>query len=312
MSRIHDALKRSQQDRAAHPTLALSLGDTPESSTSPTAAPEIEPGAAAVIAASPLGSTPLMAEMQVAEEMRTRCRQLYWKGKSKENVFTNPKLGHAAEQFRTLRSRLYQTRDEQPLRKLLITSALPAEGKTFVSYNLAQALVRQADRRVLIIDGDLRHPQMHFLLGAPTTPGLSDYLEGRADELAIIQKGQQENLFFIPGGKQLANPSELLMNGRLKVLFDHLSSAFDWVILDSPPCLPVADANVLAQQCDGVLLVVLGASTPAATAQKALKELQGRNVLGVVLNALEHESPSYYGPYHGSVAQAEAVPAEER
>jgi protein-tyrosine kinase len=153
MSRIHDALKRSQQERASRSASDLPLGHIQDSSP----APETELGTGAAVPAPTLVSTPLIAEMQIAEELRTRCRQSYWKGKSKENVFSNPKIAHAAEQFRTLRSRLYQMRDEQPLRKLLITSALPAEGKTFVSYNLAQALVRQADCRVVIIDGDLRH-----------------------------------------------------------------------------------------------------------------------------------------------------------
>jgi protein-tyrosine kinase len=126
---------------------------------------------------------------------------------------------------------------------------------------------------------------------------LTDYLRGTADELAIIQNGQEGNLCFIPGGSEVANPSELLSNDKLKILLDRVAPVFDWVILDSPPCLPVADASVLASLCDGLLLVVRAESTPAGTAQRACQELQGRNILGVVLNAVE-KAPAYGSSYY--------------
>ena len=122
--------------------------------------------------------------------------------------------------------------------------------------NLAQAIVRQPDRRALIIDADLRRPRLHVPFDAPLAPGLSDYLRGEADEAAVIQQGQEGNLCLIPGGAEVTNPSELLSNGRLKKLLDRLTPVFDWIILDSPPCVPVADASILADLCDGVLLVV--------------------------------------------------------
>ncbi len=177
---------------------------------------------------------------------------------------------------------------------------MAAEGKTFVTANLGRALARQAERRVLIIDGDLRSSRLHVPFGAPTTPGLSDYLCGEADELGVIQNGHENNLCFIPGGKRATNPSELLANGRLKTLLDRVGSAFDWIIFDSPPCLPVADANVLADFCDGVLLVVKAASTPLAVVQRACQELQGRNVAGVVLNSIDEDALASYGTYYGS------------
>ena len=180
------------------------------------------------------------------------------------NVFVNPDSSAGGpEQFRTLRSRLYQMRSNQPLRTLLVTSSIPTEGKTFVTNNLAQAIIRQPDRRALIIDADLRRSRLHVPLGAPSSPGLTDYLRGTADIISIIQQGQEENLCFIPGGDEVANPSELIANGRMKVLLDRLSPIFDWIILDSPPCLLVADASILADHCDGVLLVTRAGVTPA-------------------------------------------------
>ena len=227
------------------------------------------------------------------DDLRARCAHPEWQPDPNVNVFLNTELSlHAAEQFRTLRSRLYQLRSSQSLRTILVTSALPSEGKTFVTNNLAQAIVHQPDRRVLIIDADLRCARLHVPLGAPVGPGLSDYLRGQADEMAIIQHGQEGNLCFIPGGNEVTNPSELLSNGRLRKLLDQMIPIFDWVILDSPPCVPVADASILAALCDGILLVVRAASTPANIAQKACQELKGRNVIGVVLNFIQESDVS--------------------
>jgi len=178
-----------------------------------------------------------------------------------------------------------------------VTSALAAEGKTFVATNLAQAIAREKERKVLLIDGDLRSPALHKPLNAPSTPGLSDYLRGQASDPEIIQHGQEGNLCFIAAGSPGSDPSELLSNGMLEKLLDRLAPLFDWVIIDSPPCLPVSDANVLAGLCDGVLLVVRARSTPSAAADKARKELQKRKVVGVVMNAVEQADS--YGAYYG-------------
>ena len=193
------------------------------------------------------------------------------------------------------------------MRTVLITSSIPAEGKTFVTSNLAQAIVRQPDRRVLTIDADLRCARLHVPLGAPATPGLTDYLRGEADEMSIIQHGTEGNLCFIPGGNEVTNPSELLSNGRLKKLIDRLAPVFDWVLLDSPPCVPVADASILAEICDGVVLVVKAGSTPLEVAQRACQELNGRDVIGVVLNSAE-ESPMYGSTYYPEYGSGNGIP----
>src|ERR1700684_3883761 len=250
--------------------------------------------------ARPEPSSSISSEHLRFDDLRKKCAHPTWHLDPNVNMFLNStNTGHGAEQFRTLRSRLYQMRSTQPLKTLLVTSSVPAEGKTFVTNNLAQAIVRQPDRRCLIIDADLRCSRLHVPLGAPPTPGLTDYLLGEADEMAVIQHGQEGNLCFIPGGKEVSNPSELLLNGRLKTLLERVTPVFDWVILDSPPLLPVADASLLADHVDGVILVLRAASTQTSTAERACQELQGRNVVGGVLNAVEkaHAYGSYY--YHG-------------
>lgn len=297
MSRIHEALKKAEQERAAVVTAeteaAASLVDPVVSVPAPTSESihSNETVLTRAVSAVPSGYLRF-------DDLRSKCSRPEWHLDANVNVFANPSMAvRGAEQFRTLRSRLYQMRSNQTLRTLLVTSSIPTEGKTFVTNNLAQAIVRQPDRRALIIDADLRRSRLHVPLGAPSTPGLTEYLRGSADLFSIIQQGHEGNLCLIPGGGEVTNPSELLANGRLKTLLDRLVPIFDWIILDSPPCLLVADASVLADHCDGVLLVARAGVTPAATAQRAAQELRGRNVVGVVLNAIQ-ESHSYHAGYY--------------
>src|ERR1700735_2883748 len=311
MSRIHEALKKAEQERASSPVAEIDSPAPPQPAVSvaPDRAPIATPGALR----GP-DSITSMSDYLRFEDLRARCAQPTWHLDPDRNVFFNSEVSAtAAEQLPTLRSRLYQLRNDLTLRSLLITSSVPGEGKTFVTSNLAQAIVRQPDRRVLIIDADLRCARLHSLLGAPARPGLTDYLSGEADEVSVIQRGPDSNLCFIPGGTEVANPSELLSNGRLKQLLDRMTPIFDWVIFDSPPCLPVADATILAGLCDGVLLVVRAATTPAAVAQRACQELKDSKLIGVVLNAVnqEHAYGSYYPQGYGYVYGQKEV-AESR
>jgi protein-tyrosine kinase len=298
MSRIHEALKKAEQERgpvsplqdiAAAPAEPIStIPDWRTSVPAASTAPVLEP--------EPL--TALRSGYLRFEELQATCAHPEWRPDLTRNVFFNPDLApNAAEQFRTLRSRLYQLRDHVTLRTLLITSSESGEGKTFVTSNLAEAIVRQSDRRVLMIDADLRCARLHTVMGAPSQPGLTDYLRGETDETSIIQQGPEGNLCLIPGGTEVTNPSELLSNGRLQRLLDRVTPVFDWIILDSPPCLPVADASILANLCDGVLMVVRATTTSAEVAQRACQEMKNKNLLGVVLNAVKKEDGSY-GAYY--------------
>lgn len=216
-------------------------------------------------------------------------------------LFFNPEGRlYGTEEFRTLRSRLYQMRDKQPLKKVLLTSALPKEGKSFIAANLAQVIVQQRGRRALLIDADLRGPRLHSALGTSATPGLAEYLLGESDEFGIVQRGPMDNLFFIPCGRTVSNPAELVANGRLKFLLSRVEPLFDWIILDSPPAVPVSDAALLANYCDGVLMVVRSNATPFDIAKKARQEFSDKHPVGVVLNGIEASSSYaryYYSAY---------------
>ena len=158
-------------------------------------------------------------------------------------------------------------------------------------------MVHRQDRKVLLIDADLRKPTLHEVLSAPKTPGLTNYLRGEVDEFAVIQKGSQNNLFFIPAGDEVGAPSELLLNDRMRKLLDFGSELFDWVILDSPPALPVHDPSMLANLCDGVLFVVRAGSTDVDMATKASAEFRQKNLLGVVFNHIA-KAESYGNTYY--------------
>jgi capsular exopolysaccharide synthesis family protein len=202
-----------------------------------------------------------------------------------------------AEEFRTLRSRLYQIREKMALKRLMVTSALPKEGKSFVAANLAQVMVRQHGRRVLVIDADLRNPGMHRHLGAVQTPGLGDYLMGQCDEFAALQRGPMENLFFMPAGRAAHSAPELLSNGRLKLLLQRVEPFFDWIVVDTSPVIPVSDATLVAKFCDGILMVVRSNVTPSDLARRARAEFPDKLLLGVVLNGAKpgEQSKYYYG-----------------
>jgi protein-tyrosine kinase len=285
MSRIHEALKRAEEERAANQGMApAELAPLPANLP---AASEAAPRAATLVE--------LPGNL---ESMLARSVPVEWKPDPATMLFVNGNDGiPGTEEYRTLRSRLYHLREKMTLKKVLVTSALPKEGKSFTAANLAQVMVRQHGRRVLLIDGDLRGPRLHLMLGTSAGPGLSDYLQGKNDEFSIMQRVPMENLFFIPSGSGIEDPAELVGNGRLKLLMQRVEALFDWIIIDSPPAVLVSDASVLAKACDGVLMVVRSNSTPADVARRARQEFPEQVLVGVVLNG-KSESEGQYQRYY--------------
>jgi protein-tyrosine kinase len=295
MSRIHEALKKAAQERSSR----ISYGAAPDLL-------DVSIDVSRTTDALEERALPLHDDLapeqkshfSCFEELLKKCASPHWQPDPRSNVFLGADGPQTdAESFRTLRSRLLQIAGTRRLKKVLVTSSIPAEGKTFVAANLAQAIVRQNHHRVLLIDADLRVSRLHQVLGAPAKPGLTDYLRGDADETAVIQKGFEGNLYFIPGGSLDSNPSELLLGGRMKNLLERVTPIFDWLVIDSPPSLPVHDASILADLCDGVLFVVRAGSTNFEIAEKASSEFRDKNLLGVVLNRVE-QSESYGGYYY--------------
>ena len=303
MSRIHDALQRAEQEKlaaAATNTARVDQADSEkayaQNSASLTASDhEVKPVADMLFAAVGQAAT------STTPDLHDRIKEAPpspWSPDARRLVFWNTN-GHApvgAEEFRTLRSRLYRIREKQPLKTVLVASAVAGEGKTFVSCNLGQALARQRSRRILLIDCDLRKPALHTWFGASPSPGVTEYLQDNADEATILQRSPKDNLYLIPAGKTVSNPAELLSNGRLNMLLERVAPTFDWIIFDTSPILPVSDAAQIATVCDGVLLVVLANSTPLELAQRAGQEFRhAPAILGVVLNQVDkHQTYASY------------------
>jgi protein-tyrosine kinase len=292
MSRIHEALKKAEQERA------IAQGGTTGFAATPVAeAPvyeELEPTPATPNLGMPDLGGPFSLETLLARTPLTT-----WNPDLHTMLFMNGNdSARGTEEYRTLRSRLYHIREKMPLKKLLVTSALPKEGKSFTAANLAQVMVRQHGRRALLIDADLRGPRLHQMLGTPQGPGLAEFLIGKADEASVIQRGPMEGMFFMPAGESIEDPAELVASSRLKVLLQRLEPVFDWIIVDSPPVVPVSDASVLAKACDGVLMVVRSASTPSDMAQRARMEFPDQMLVGVVLNGTEHNETQYSRYYY--------------
>ena len=216
--------------------------------------------------------------------------------------------GAAVEQFRSLRSRLQQFRDLNPLKSILVSSGLPREGKSFVAANLAISFARHKASRVLLIDGDMRRATLFKMLGAPEGPGLTEYLSGHATLAGILQRPKPTadghplplglaSLSFIPGGHAGDKAADLSGNRRFDRLIAEAAPHFDWIVVDSSPVNLVSDGVNLARSCDGVLLVARGGTTKYPVAQRALAELKASKVLGFVLNAVEGQpvAGGYYG-----------------
>ena len=302
MSRIHEALKKAAQERSSQLAASgepsfLGVADAPRMSVP---LRELE---------EPAPRTPDLLETPGFlryEDLIKRSNPARWRIDARTSVFEGAdEASIGAERFRTLRSRLYQIAGNRPLRRMVVTSSVPAEGKTFVAANLAQSIVRQPDRKVLLIDADLRASRLHQVLGAPREPGLSDYLKGEADEFKVMQKGTDAHLCLIAAGSEVSNPSELLLNERMKRLLELVTPIFDWVIIDTPPALPVHDASMMADLCDGVLFVVRAGSTDNQMAAKAAAAFQEKNLLGVVLNRADGDA-GYGGYYYSYPAGDEA------
>ena len=206
------------------------------------------------------------------------------------------------EEFRSLRTRLNHLQSLRVLRTLVVTSPSPAEGKTFTATNLAIAEAHLRGNTTLLADFDCRRPTVHDLLGLERSPGITDYLMGKATLAECIRRVADIDLYVMTAGTVVVNPLELLNLPEVRLLLQHLPSVFNWTILDTPPLLFAADANLLSTYCDGTLLVVRLNSTSGEMATRAIQGMSHNNLVGVVANAARRgELYSKYGyPYYYS------------
>ena len=187
------------------------------------------------------------------------------------------------EEFRSLRTRLNHLQSQQDLHSIVVTSASPAEGKSFTAVNLALAQA-QLETPVLLADLDLRRPVIHNLFQCERTPGFSDFLLAEKPLEECIRRIEGTNLYLLPAGSQVKNPLELLNMRHVKHTMEGLRKIFNWIIFDTPPLLFSADANLLSTLADGTLIVVRIGSTTYDSVIRAMQTLCENNVLGIVAN----------------------------
>jgi receptor protein-tyrosine kinase len=208
------------------------------------------------------------------------------------------------EEFRMLRTRLNHLQSLQPLHTLVVTSASPAEGKSFTAANFALVQSHLDRNYTLLCDFDFRRPIVHNLFKFDRSPGLTDYLQGKASLPEVIKRLKGTNLFLLSAGSPVVNPLELLNLREVKVLLERLPTVFNWVVIDSPPMLFAADANLLATITDATLLVVRLGQTTIDSLNRALQGMSRNNVIGIVANAAKrgelYSKYSYYRNYYYS------------
>lgn len=220
-----------------------------------------------------------------------------------EMVVLSEPRSPAAEAFRSLRTAVLFSTPAAPPKIIVLTSAGASEGKTVSSLNLASSLA-ESGSRVLLIDVDLRRPSCHRVLGITNDRGLSNFLSGQAELASLIRPLHADRLFFVPAGPTPPNPAELVGSARMRDALEDLRDEYDFVILDSPPVLPVTDAVVLGREADGAVLVVKGHDTPRELLRRARDQLLQANVhlLGAVVNNVDLRwgDQYFYGRYYGS------------
>jgi capsular exopolysaccharide synthesis family protein len=197
--------------------------------------------------------------------------------------FTNSE-SLAAEKFRFLGISLQNLRRERPLNKVLITSTIPQEGKSTVSANLACTLARRTQQRTLLLEGDVRRPTLSELFGVGTHPGLCECLQGDRSLANSVYYLEGPGLWFLPAGSAPNHPLELLQSAKLAAIMDQLTTWFDWIIIDSPPVMPLADTSVWMRQADGILLVLRRGTTEKKHLQSGLDAIEGKKLIGALLN----------------------------
>lgn len=208
----------------------------------------------------------------------------------------------AAEQFRKLRTYLLRSQILGPPKTIMITSATSGEGKTFVSGNLSIGIASQFHVHSLLVDCDLRNPQLAKWFGLQNGKGLSDYLAGDGEISDYLIKTPVEKLNIVPGGRVQENPVELIGTKRMETLVHELKSRYrdHYIILDSTPLLATTEPEVLARLVDGIIIVVRAGVTPRETVKQAIASLEKEKILGFVLNDIQFKSSGLSSRYFGS------------
>ena len=312
MTRLSEALKRASEtpataappEKAASPASewrfapveTMHVPDEP-AAAQPTrwaAAPAAAPDAI-IPDAVPAVPTPVTATVPKVAQART----VQFALADRDKVVVGENADSAlVEQYRHLAAALHHAQRSTGVRTVMVTSALAAEGKTLTATNVALTLSESYQRRVLLIDADLRQPRLREMFNLPMGEGLTDALTvSLGDRLPVHHAAN--NLWVLTAGQAMPDPMALLVSPAMKQLIDDARESFDWVIVDTPPIAILPDANLLSAMIDTTLLVVAAHSTPYPMVQRASDAIGAKRILGVVLNRAERAALSAGYGYYG-------------
>lgn len=209
----------------------------------------------------------------------------------------NPK-SPTAEQYRTIRTNIQFSSIDEEIRTIMVTSSGPAEGKSTTTANLAVVFAQQG-KKVLLVDSDMRKPTVHYTFSMNNAYGLTNVLTRQTELKEAIKQSKEEKLDVLTSGPIPPNPAELLSSRAMDQFFQEAKEVYDIIIFDTPPVLAVTDAQVLANKCDGTVLVVSSGKTEIESAQKTKELLTNAQakILGVVLNNKKMDNNDYYYYY---------------
>lgn len=279
MAKVYDALRRAEAERkrrTGEDTPAIARLDwEPEAATPPAPARVVE------------------RESLFKRLIARRARGDVTGDINKRRIALLQPDSYVAEQFRALRGRIDALATQRPIRTVAVTSALPGEGKTTSAINLAVVTALSLDRKVLLIDCDLRRPKIHQSLGLQPRVGLAEVLTESAGLDEALVKLEGVNLEVLAVRSRPANPSELLGSARMRELIEHVSDRYDRVILDTPAALGLPDAKVVSDLCDGMVMVVRADKTRQEEVQTVLEILDRKRLLGLLLNGAAVDQGRY-------------------
>ena len=331
MSHIFDALQRSQEESLdGKPTVHATVTELLERAERHAHLQREAEVTSAQIAAGGRNELDFAAEILLAEESRKKStgsgedfrnngggvepfgnfRPLEL-ALSRQNriVSVTEKESPAAEAFRLLRVRLRHLRRDRPLKRLLITSTSPEEGKSFAAANLACALASGSEEKVLLLEGDLRRPTLSRLFGVRVQSGMCEYLKGAAGLASSIYELREAGIWFLPAGGADEDPLEIIQSPKLPSLLRQLADLFDWIVIDSPPVLPLADTTVLGRLADGILLVARRDVTARRKLKKGIETFDSNKLIGAILNSSKAEDEKDYYYYRQGKLEPEGVTA---
>jgi capsular exopolysaccharide synthesis family protein len=242
-----------------------------------------------------LSSAVLNGKTDERQRILSQCQTLPFSAAAESRMVSITDQGSpAAEAFRLLGVRLRDIGRIRPLKRVLITSTIPQEGKTTVALNLACTLARSTQQRVLLLEGDVRRPALSQMLGIEGNPGICEWLKGDQSPVSSIYHLREPGFWIMPAGSPPENPLEMLQSVRLNALMAQLVGWFDSVIIDSPPVLPLADTSVWMRLADGIVLVVRQGTTEKKQLQRGLEAIEPQKLIGALLNCSKDAAHSLY------------------